>query len=308
MIYENMPAFVGNTPLVHLANFTKANAINAMLCAKIEWMNPSGSVKDRAAKALLDDAEERGAIKPGGIIIEPTSGNTGIGLAAEAAARGYKAIFTMPESMSIERRRLMAAYGAEIVLTEAAKGIAGAVEKAKELLAATENAYMPGQFDNPANPAVHYKTTGPELWRDTDGKIDAFIAGVGTGGTISGTGKYLKEQNAAVHIVAVQPAKSPLLTGGKPGPHGLQGIGPNFIPQTLDTQIFDEVISVTEDDAYAAARSIAHTEGLLCGISSGAALAAAMLYAKRPENAGKMICVLLPDSGERYLSLLAEKA
>ena len=214
----------------------------------------------------------------------------------------------MPESMSIERRRLMAAYGAEIVLTEAAKGIAGAVEKAKELLAATENAYMPGQFDNPANPAVHYKTTGPELWRDTDGKIDAFIAGVGTGGTISGTGKYLKEQNAAVHIVAVQPAKSPLLTGGKPGPHGLQGIGPNFIPQTLDTQIFDEVISVTEDDAYAAARSIAHTEGLLCGISSGAALAAAMLYAKRPENAGKMICVLLPDSGERYLSLLAEKA
>ena len=308
MIYANMPAFVGNTPLVHLANFTKANAINAMLCAKIEWMNPSGSVKDRAAKALLDDAEERGAIKPGGIIIEPTSGNTGIGLAAEAAARGYKAIFTMPESMSIERRRLMAAYGAEIVLTEAAKGIAGAVEKAKELLAATENAYMPGQFDNPANPAVHYKTTGPELWRDTDGKIDAFIAGVGTGGTISGTGKYLKEQNAAVHIVAVQPAKSPLLTGGKPGPHGLQGIGPNFIPQTLDTQIFDEVISVTEDDAYAAARSIAHTEGLLCGVSSGAALAAAMLYAKRPENAGKMICVLLPDSGERYLSLLAEKA
>ncbi|MEG0485688.1 MAG: cysteine synthase A, partial [Oscillospiraceae bacterium] len=251
---------------------------------------------------LLDDAEKSGKLKQGGVIIEPTSGNTGIALAAEAAERGYKAIFTMPESMSIERRRLISAYGAEIVLTSAALGMQGAVDKANELLQNTENAFIPGQFTNPANPAAHYATTGPEIWRDTQGEIDAFIAGVGTGGTLSGTGKYLKEQNPNVRVIAVQPAKSPVLTGGKPSSHGIMGIGANFVPLTLDTSIYNEVMDIQDDDAYAAMKSLAKCEGVLVGISSGAALAAAVSYGKRAENKGKLIVVLLPDSGERYLS------
>ncbi|MEG2924525.1 MAG: cysteine synthase A [Oscillospiraceae bacterium] len=302
MIFESMQELIGNTPLVRIENYEKLHGVSAKILVKLEFLNPTGSAKDRAAKYLLDDAEKSGKLKQGGVIIEPTSGNTGIALAAEAAARGYKAIFTMPESMSIERRRLISAYGAEIVLTSAALGMQGAVDKANELLQNTENAFIPGQFTNPANPAAHYATTGPEIWRDTQGEIDAFIAGVGTGGTLSGTGKYLKEQNPNVRVIAVQPAKSPVLTGGKPASHGIMGIGANFVPLTLDTSIYNEVIDIQDDDAYAAMKSLAKCEGLLVGISSGAALAAAVSYGKRAENKGKLIVVLLPDSGERYLS------
>ncbi|MEG2206390.1 MAG: cysteine synthase A [Oscillospiraceae bacterium] len=302
MIFENMQELIGNTPLVRIENYEKLHGVSAKILVKLEFLNPTGSAKDRAAKYLLDDAEKSGKLKQGGVIIEPTSGNTGIALAAEAAARGYKAIFTMPESMSIERRRLISAYGAEIVLTSAALGMQGAVDKANELLQNTENAFIPGQFTNPANPAAHYATTGPEVWHDTQGEIDAFIAGVGTGGTLSGTGKYLKEQNPNVRVIAVQPAKSPVLTGGKPASHGIMGIGANFVPLTLDTSIYNEVMDIQDDDAYAAMKSLAKCEGLLVGISSGAALAAAVSYGKRAENKGKLIVVLLPDSGERYLS------
>ncbi|MEF9865663.1 MAG: cysteine synthase A [Oscillospiraceae bacterium] len=302
MIFESMQELIGNTPLVRIANYEKLHGVSAKILVKLEFLNPTGSAKDRAAKFLLDDAEKSGKLKQGGVIIEPTSGNTGIALAAEASARGYKAIFTMPESMSIERRRLISAYGAEIVLTSAALGMQGAVDKANELLQNTENAFIPGQFTNPANPAAHYATTGPEVWRDTQGGIDAFIAGVGTGGTLSGTGKYLKEQNPNVRVIAVQPAKSPVLTGGKPASHGIMGIGANFVPLTLDTGIYNEVMDIQDDDAYAAMKSLAKCEGLLVGISSGAALAAAVSYGKRAENKGKLIVVLLPDSGERYLS------
>ncbi|MEG0878468.1 MAG: cysteine synthase A [Oscillospiraceae bacterium] len=302
MIFENMQELIGNTPLVRIENYEKLHGVSAKILVKLEFLNPTGSAKDRAAKFLLDDAEKSGKLKQGGVIIEPTSGNTGIALAAEAAARGYKAIFTMPESMSIERRRLISAYGAEIVLTSAALGMQGAVDKANELLQNTENAFIPGQFTNPANPAAHYATTGPEVWHDTQGEIDAFIAGVGTGGTLSGTGKYLKEQNPNVRVIAVQPAKSPVLTGGKPASHGIMGIGANFVPLTLDTGIYNEVMDIQDDDAYAAMKSLAKCEGLLVGISSGAALAAAVSYGKRAENKGKLIVVLLPDSGERYLS------
>ncbi|MEF9976604.1 MAG: cysteine synthase A [Oscillospiraceae bacterium] len=302
MIFESMQELIGNTPLVRIENYEKLHGVSAKILVKLEFLNPTGSAKDRAAKYLLDDAEKSGKLKQGGVIIEPTSGNTGIALAAEAAARGYKAIFTMPESMSIERRRLISAYGAEIVLTSAALGMQGAVDKANELLQNTENAFIPGQFTNPANPAAHYATTGPEVWHDTQGEIDAFIAGVGTGGTLSGTGKYLKEQNPNVRVIAVQPAKSPVLTGGKPASHGIMGIGANFVPLTLDTSIYNEVIDIQDEDAYAAMKSLAKCEGLLVGISSGAALAAAVSYGKRAENKGKLIVVLLPDSGERYLS------
>ncbi|MEG1103795.1 MAG: cysteine synthase A [Oscillospiraceae bacterium] len=302
MIFENMQELIGNTPLVRIANYEKLHCVSAKILVKLEFLNPTGSAKDRAAKYLLDDAEKSGKLKQGGVIIEPTSGNTGIALAAEAAARGYKAIFTMPESMSIERRRLISAYGAEIVLTSAALGMQGAVDKANELLQNTENAFIPGQFTNPSNPAAHYATTGPEVWHDTQGEIDAFIAGVGTGGTLSGTGKYLKEQNPNVRVIAVQPAKSPVLTGGKPASHGIMGIGANFVPLTLDTSIYNEVIDIQDDDAYAAMKSLAKCEGLLVGISSGAALAAAVSYGKMAENKGKVIVVLLPDSSERYLS------
>ncbi|MEG2659280.1 MAG: cysteine synthase A [Oscillospiraceae bacterium] len=302
MIFESMQELIGNTPLVRIENYEKLHGVSAKILVKLEFLNPTGSAKDRAAKFLLDDAEKSGKLKQGGVIIEPTSGNTGIALAAEAAARGYKAIFTMPESMSIERRRLISAYGAEIVLTSAALGMQGAVDKATELLQNAENAFIPGQFTNPANPAAHYATTGPEIWRDTQGEIDAFIAGVGTGGTLSGTGKYLKEQNPNVRVIAVQPAKSPVLTGGKPASHGIMGIGANFVPLTLDTSIYNEVMDIQDDDAYAAMKSLAKCEGLLVGISSGAALAAAVSYGKRAENKGKLIVVLLPDSGERYLS------
>ncbi|MEG0648280.1 MAG: cysteine synthase A [Oscillospiraceae bacterium] len=302
MIFESMQELIGNTPLVRIKNYEKLHGVSAKILVKLEFLNPTGSAKDRAAKYLLDDAEKSGKLKQGGVIIEPTSGNTGIALAAEAAERGYKAIFTMPESMSIERRRLISAYGAEIVLTSAALGMQGAVDKANELLQNTENAFIPGQFTNPANPAAHYATTGPEIWRDTQGEIDAFIAGVGTGGTLSGTGKYLKEQNPNVRVIAVQPAKSPVLTGGKPSSHGIMGIGANFVPLTLDTSIYNEVMDIQDDDAYAAMKSLAKCEGVLVGISSGAALAAAVSYGKRAENKGKLIVVLLPDSGERYLS------
>ena len=301
-IYKSIEELIGRTPLLELSNLAKKLELNATLLAKVEALNPGGSAKDRVAKRMVEDAEKAGILKAGATIIEPTSGNTGIGLAVMAAARGYRAIIVMPDSMSMERRLLMTAFGAELVLTEGAKGMTGAIEKAEELAKEIPNSFIPGQFDNPSNPAAHYETTGPEIWEDTEGKVDIFVAGIGTGGTITGTGRYLKEQNPDVKIIGVEPASSPLLTKGEAGPHGLQGIGANFVPSILDTEIYDEVITVTEEEAYEAGRSIARTEGLLAGISAGAALHAAVEVAKRPENAGKTIVVLLPDTGDRYLS------
>ena len=301
-VYRKITDLIGGTPLLELTNYEKANELNAKIYAKLEYFNPAGSVKDRIAKAMLDDAEEKGLLKPGAVIIEPTSGNTGIGLASVAASRGYKVILTMPETMSVERRNLLKAYGAVLVLTEGTKGMPGAIAKAKELAEQTPNSYIPSQFTNPANPAVHLKTTGPEIWADTDGKVDIFVAGVGTGGTLSGVGAYLKSQNPNVKVVAVEPATSPVLSGGKAGPHKIQGIGAGFVPDTLNTDIYDEILSVQNEDAFATGRALARSEGVLVGISSGAAVFAAAQLAKRPENAGKVIVALLPDTGERYLS------
>ena len=299
-VYTSASQLIGNTPLLELTGIQKKQGLSAKVLAKLEYFNPAGSAKDRVALSMIEDAEERGLLKPGSVIIEPTSGNTGIGLACVAAARGYRTIIVMPDSMSIERQKLMTAYGAELVLTPGALGMSGAIAKAEELAKELPGSFIPDQFANPANAKAHYKTTGPEIWRDTEGKIDFFVAGVGTGGTITGTGKYLKEQNPAVQVVAVEPAASPLLSGGQAGPHGLQGIGANFIPKVLDTEIYDKVMPVTEEQAYEAARDLGRTEGILVGISSGAALYAALEIAK--ENPGKRIVVLLPDTGDRYLS------
>lgn len=293
---------IGNTPLLELSRYGEKEGAQAKIVAKLELFNPAGSVKDRIAKAMLDDAEAKGLLKPDSVIIEPTSGNTGIGLASAAAARGYKIILTMPETMSAERRNLLKAYGAQLVLTEGALGMKGAIAKAEELAASTPNSFVPSQFENGANPAIHYATTGPEIWNDTDGTVDILVAGVGTGGTLSGTGRYLKEKNPEVKVVAVEPAGSPVLSQGKAGPHKIQGIGAGFVPKTLDITIYDEIIPVENEDAFATARELAHTQGVLVGISSGAALWAATQLAKRPENAGKTIVVVLPDTGERYLS------
>ena len=301
-VYRKITDLIGGTPLLELTNYEKANELNAKIYAKLEYFNPAGSVKDRIAKAMLDDAEEKGLLKPGAVIIEPTSGNTGIGLASVAASRGYKVILTMPETMSVERRNLLKAYGAVLVLTEGAKGMPGAIAKAKELAEQTPNSYIPSQFTNPANPAVHLKTTGPEIWADTDGKVDIFVAGVGTGGTLSGVGAYLKSQNPNVKVVAVEPATSPVLSGGKAGPHKIQGIGAGFVPDTLNTDVYDEILPVQNEDAFATGRALARSEGVLVGISSGAAVWAAIELAKRPENKGKTIVALLPDTGDRYLS------
>ncbi len=301
-IYKSLTELVGKTPLLELSNYEKKNGLGAAVIAKLEYYNPAGSVKDRIAKAMIDDAEQKGVLKPGSVIIEPTSGNTGIGLASIAAARGYRLILTMPETMSIERRNLLKAYGAELVLTEGAKGMKGAIARANELAEEIPNSFIPGQFDNPANPSVHRATTGPEIWEDTDGKVDILVAGVGTGGTITGTGEFLKSQKAGVKVVAVEPDDSPVLSEGRPGPHKIQGIGAGFVPQVLNTNIYDEIIRVKNDDAFAIGRELSRTEGLLVGISSGAALWAATELAKRPENKGKTIVVILPDTGERYLS------
>ena len=300
--FTSVEQLIGNTPLLELTNIEKEEGLGARVFAKLEYLNPAGSAKDRIGKAMIDDAEASGKLKPGSVIIEPTSGNTGIGLACVGGVRGYRVIIVMPDTMSMERRLLMKAYGAELVLTEGAKGMKGAIEKAEELAAEIPGSFIPGQFDNPANPAAHKATTGPEIWRDLDGKVDVFVAGVGTGGTLTGTGAYLKEQDPAVKIVAVEPADSPLLGGGKAGAHELQGIGANFIPAVLDTKIYDEVIAVTSEDAFAAGRQLGRREGVLVGISSGAAAWAALQLAKRPENQGKNIVVLLPDTGDRYLS------
>jgi len=301
-IYTSVEQLVGGTPLLELTHLEQKLGLEAKILAKLESFNPGGSAKDRVAKAMLDDAEERGVVKPGAVIIEPTSGNTGIGLAAVAAVRGYRAVIVMPDTMSMERRQLMKAYGAELVLTPGARGMAGAIEEAERLAKETPNSFIPGQFENPANAAAHYATTGPEIWADTDGNVDIFVAGVGTGGTITGTGRYLKEKNPALRVVAIQPANSPVLTGGAAGPHGLQGIGANFVPKVLDTAAYDEVVSVTEEDAFECVRQLGSAEGVLAGISAGAALWAAIEQAKRAENRGKTIVVLLPDTGERYLS------
>ena len=301
-LYTSAQQLIGNTPLLELGNFAKKEGLCARLLGKLESWNPAGSVKDRVALAMILDAEETGILKPGAVIIEPTSGNTGIGLASVAACRGYRTIIVMPDSMSMERRLLMGAYGAELVLTPGAEGMTGAIRKAEQLAKESPGSFIPGQFDNPANPAAHVATTGPEIWKDTEGKVDIFVAGVGTGGTLTGVGRYLKAQNPHVQVVAVEPAGSPLLSKGLAGPHGLQGIGANFIPSVLNTELYDEVIPVTEAQAYAAGRMMGVTEGVLVGISSGAALHAAAIVAKRPENAGKTIVVLLPDSGDRYLS------
>lgn len=300
--YEKITDLIGNTPLLKLTNYIKVHNLGADVYAKLEYFNPAGSVKDRVARAMIDDAEEKGLLKPDSVIIEPTSGNTGIGLSAVAAARGYKIILTMPETMSIERRNLLKAYGAEIVLTEGAKGMKGAIAKAEEIAKATPNSFIPSQFTNPANPAIHRATTGPEIWEDTDGKVDIFVAGVGTGGTVSGVGEYLKQKNPNVKVIAVEPAGSPVLSKGVAGPHKIQGIGAGFVPDTLNTKIYDEIIAVENEDAFATGRELARKEGLLVGISSGAAVFAATELAKRPENKGKFIVALLPDTGERYLS------
>lgn len=302
MIYKKITDLIGNTPLMELGNYEKANDLQATILAKLEYFNPAGSVKDRVALAMIDEAEESGKLKKGAVIIEPTSGNTGIGLASVAAARGYRIIITMPETMSIERRNLLKAYGAELILTDGAKGMKGAIEKAEELSSEIEGSFIPGQFTNPANPAYHVKTTGPEIWNDTDGKVDIFVAGVGTGGTLSGVGKYLKSQNKNVKIVAVEPSDSPVLSKGTAGPHKIQGIGAGFVPDTLDTSVYDEIITVEAQDAFKTGKAIARSEGILVGISSGAAVWAATELAKRPENEGKVIVALLPDTGERYLS------
>ena len=301
-IYTSADQLVGRTPLLELTHLEQLYGLEARLLAKLEYLNPTGSVKDRAAKAMLDDAEARGVLKPGMAIIEPTSGNTGIGLAMVAAARGYRAIIVMPDTMSGERRRLMKAYGAELVLTEGAKGMKGAIERAGELAGQIPGSFIPGQFENPANPAAHRAATGPEIWQDTDGVVDVFVAGVGTGGTISGVGQYLKQQNPAVRIVAVEPAASPVLSGGKAGSHGIQGIGAGFVPAALDRTVCDEVLPVADEDAFALARQMACREGVLVGISSGAALWAAVQLARRPEGKGRTIVALLPDTGDRYLS------
>ena len=291
---------IGNTPLVEVTNIEKNHDLDATVLVKLEYLNPAGSVKDRIAKAMIEDAEAKGILKEGSVIIEPTSGNTGIGLAAIATAKGYRAILTMPETMSVERRNILKAYGAEIVLTEGSKGMNGAIAKAKELAEEYENSFIPGQFENPANPAIHRKTTGPEIWNDTDGKVDIFVAGVGTGGTLTGVGEYLKSQNPDVKIVAVEPSTSPVLSEGKAGVHKIQGIGAGFVPDVLNTGIYDEIIRIDNDDAFDTGKEIARTEGILVGISSGAALNAALQLAKRPENKGKTIVALLPDSGDRY--------
>ncbi len=301
-IYGTVTDLVGKTPLMRLARYEQANGLEAEIIGKLEYFNPAGSVKDRIACAMIDDAQSKGALKPGSVIIEPTSGNTGIGLAAVAAARGYELIITMPETMSVERRRLLKAYGARLVLTDGAKGMKGAIEKARELAEEIPGSFIPGQFVNPANPAVHRITTGPEIWEDTDGTVDIFVAGVGTGGTISGVGEYLKSKDPEIRVVAVEPEDSPVLSKGTPGAHKIQGIGAGFVPDTLDTDIYDEIITVSNDDAFKTGNAIAKTEGILVGISSGAAVFAAAQLAKRRENKGKRIVVLLPDTGERYLS------
>lgn len=301
-IYRNITELVGRTPLLELANYDRRHGLDAVILAKLEAFNPAGSVKDRIALAMIDAAEASGRLKPDSVIIEPTSGNTGIGLAAVATSRGYRIILTMPETMSVERRNLLKAYGAELVLTDGTKGMQGAIAKAEELAAELPNSFIPGQFVNQANPEAHFRTTGPEIWDDTDGRVDIFVAGVGTGGTVTGVGRYLKSRNPGVKVVAVEPSASPVLTKGTAGPHKIQGIGAGFVPETLDTSIYDEVITVTNEDAFATGKELARTEGVLAGISSGAALWAATQLAKRPENAGKTIVVLLPDTGDRYLS------
>ncbi len=301
-IYKKITDLIGNTPLLELSRYSKENNIHATILAKLEYFNPAGSVKDRIAKAMIEDAEKKGLLKKDSIIIEPTSGNTGIGLAAVASSKGYKVILTMPETMSVERRNLLKAYGAELVLTDGSKGMKGAIEKATELAKDTQGSFIPSQFTNPANPAIHKATTGVEIYNDTDGKVDIFIAGVGTGGTISGVGEYLKSKNSKIKIIAVEPEDSPVLSQGKAGPHKIQGIGAGFVPETLNREIYDEVITIKNEDAFKTGKDLALTEGLLVGISSGAAVFAAAQVAKRPENTGKTIVVLLPDTGERYLS------
>ena len=301
-IYTSAEQLIGNTPLLELRQIEKAHDLPARLLAKLEYLNPAGSAKDRVAKAMLDDAEARGLLTPDSVIIEPTSGNTGIGLACVAASRGYRVIIVMPDTMSLERRQIMKAYGAELVLSDGSKGMTGAIEKAEELARENPGSFIPGQFVNPANAAAHYAATGPEIWRDTDGSVDIFVAGIGTGGTITGAGRYLKEKNPSIQIIGVEPAASAVLSGGTPGPHGLQGIGAGFIPQVLDPSVYDEIIPVADEAAYAAGRELGRREGILAGISSGAALWAAVELAKRPENAKKNIVVLLPDTGDRYLS------
>ncbi len=300
--YERITDLIGGTPLLKLTNYNAQNELDATIYGKLEYFNPAGSVKDRIARAMIDTAEAEGALKPGSVIIEPTSGNTGIGLAAVAASRGYRIILTMPETMSVERRNLLKAYGAELVLTDGAKGMKGAIAKAQELAAETPNSFIPSQFTNAANPTAHRTSTGPEIWEDTDGKVDIFVAGVGTGGTVTGVGEYLKSRNPEVKVVAVEPAGSPVLSKGTPGPHKIQGIGAGFVPETLNTKIYDEIITVENEDAFATGRTLARKEGLLVGISSGAAVWAATQLAKRPENKGKIIVALLPDTGDRYLS------
>ena len=301
-LYTSITQLVGGTPLLELQQYGKAAGAGSTLLAKLEYLNPAGSVKDRAALAMILDAEERGVLRPGATIIEPTSGNTGIGLAAIGIPRGYRVLLTMPDSMSLERRTLLAAYGAELVLTPGSEGMAGAIRKAEELAQSLPGSFLPGQFSNPANAQAHYRTTGPEIWQDAEGRVDAFVAGVGSGGTITGVGRYLKEQNRSIQVVAVEPAGSPVLSGGKAGPHGLQGIGGGFVPEVLDTGIYDQVVQVTEADAYAAARLLARTEGILVGISAGAALWAATALSRQPAWSGRRMVVLLPDTGDRYLS------
>ena len=301
-VYKRITDLIGGTPLLELRNYKVENKLNATILGKLEYFNPAGSVKDRIAKSMVDDAEAKGLLKPHSVIIEPTSGNTGIGLAAVASSRGYRVLLTMPETMSVERRNLLKAYGAELVLTDGTKGMKGAIEKAEELASEIPDSFIPSQFKNSANPAAHIATTGPEIWQDTDGKIDIFVAGVGTGGTLTGVGEYLKKQNPSIKVVAVEPAGSPVLSKGIPGPHKIQGIGAGFVPATLNTEVYDEIIPVENEDAFAAGRSLARKEGILVGISSGAAVFAATVLAKRPEYKGKLIVALLPDTGERYLS------